>query len=172
MTDKEDHVIISDGHHCPLELDSGEAKSAFEGNPDQSSPKELGPSMPAQIPKSPTSSTNPEFTLPPESTPASEPQNQVPRQELVEPAIEDSAEPEAPATNGEVCVEALETNTPESDRCRATGGKSSPYPDEQAVKAYLKRLSDHALEEHTTKTPSTLPSAQVSLKHNVQQALS
>uniref|UniRef100_A0A8C1I0D4 Alsin Rho guanine nucleotide exchange factor ALS2 n=1 Tax=Cyprinus carpio carpio TaxID=630221 RepID=A0A8C1I0D4_CYPCA len=171
MTDKEDHVIISDGHHCPLELDSGEAKSAFEGNPDQSSPKELGPSMPAQIPKSPTSSTNPEFTLPPESTPASEPQNQVPRQELVEPAIEDSAEPEAPATNGEVCVEALETNTPESDRCRATGGKSSPYPDEQAVKAYLKRLSDHALAEHTTKTPSTLHSAQVSLKHNVQQAL-
>uniref|UniRef100_A0A8C1NJ63 Alsin Rho guanine nucleotide exchange factor ALS2 b n=1 Tax=Cyprinus carpio TaxID=7962 RepID=A0A8C1NJ63_CYPCA len=96
MTDKEDHVIISDGHHCPLELDSGEAKSAFEGNPDQT----------------------------------------------------------------------LETNTPESDRCRATGGKSSPYPDEQAVKAYLKRLSDHALAEHTTKTPSTLHSAQVSLKHN------
>uniref|UniRef100_A0A8C1I0L7 Alsin Rho guanine nucleotide exchange factor ALS2 n=1 Tax=Cyprinus carpio carpio TaxID=630221 RepID=A0A8C1I0L7_CYPCA len=94
MTDKEDHVIISDGHHCPLELDSGEAKSAFEGNPDQ------------------------------------------------------------------------KTNTPESDRCRATGGKSSPYPDEQAVKAYLKRLSDHALAEHTTKTPSTLHSAQVSLKHN------
>uniref|UniRef100_A0A8C2IJF5 Alsin Rho guanine nucleotide exchange factor ALS2 b n=1 Tax=Cyprinus carpio TaxID=7962 RepID=A0A8C2IJF5_CYPCA len=97
MTDKEDHVIISDGHHCPLELDSGEAKSAFEGSPDQT----------------------------------------------------------------------LETNTPESDRCRATGGKSSPYPDEQAVKAYLKRLSDHALAEHTTKTPSTLPSAQVSLKHNL-----
>uniref|UniRef100_A0A672T066 Alsin Rho guanine nucleotide exchange factor ALS2 n=1 Tax=Sinocyclocheilus grahami TaxID=75366 RepID=A0A672T066_SINGR len=102
MTDKEDHVIISDGHHCPLgvELDSGEAKSALE------------------------------------------------------------------ATNGEVCVEASETNTPEPDSCRATGGKSSPYPDEQAVKAYLKRLSDHALAEHTTKTPSTLHSAQVSLKHN------
>uniref|UniRef100_A0A671KEV0 Alsin-like n=1 Tax=Sinocyclocheilus anshuiensis TaxID=1608454 RepID=A0A671KEV0_9TELE len=84
MTDKEDHVIISDGHHCPLgvELDS-----------DESSPTEPGPSI-------------------------------------------------------------------------ATGGKSSPYPDEQAVKAYLKRLSDHALAEHTTKTPSTLHSAQVSLKHN------
>uniref|UniRef100_A0A671KDB0 Alsin-like n=1 Tax=Sinocyclocheilus anshuiensis TaxID=1608454 RepID=A0A671KDB0_9TELE len=122
MTDKEDHVIISDGHHCPLgvELDSGEAKSALEGSPDESSPTEPGPSMP----------------------------------------------PEAPATNGEVCVEASETNTPEPDSCRATGGKSSPYPDEQAVKAYLKRLSDHALAEHTTKTPSTLHSAQVSLKHN------
>uniref|UniRef100_A0A671KAI9 Alsin-like n=1 Tax=Sinocyclocheilus anshuiensis TaxID=1608454 RepID=A0A671KAI9_9TELE len=103
MTDKEDHVIISDGHHCPLgvELDSGEAKSALEGSPDE-----------------------------------------------------------------KVCVEASETNTPEPDSCRATGGKSSPYPDEQAVKAYLKRLSDHALAEHTTKTPSTLHSAQVSLKHN------
>uniref|UniRef100_A0A8C2KQB1 Alsin Rho guanine nucleotide exchange factor ALS2 b n=1 Tax=Cyprinus carpio TaxID=7962 RepID=A0A8C2KQB1_CYPCA len=59
MTDREDHVIISDGHHCSVgvELDSGETTS---------------------------------------SKPASEPQNE-----------------------------------------------SSPYPDEQAVKAYLKRLSDH-----------------------------
>uniref|UniRef100_A0A672P9X5 Alsin Rho guanine nucleotide exchange factor ALS2 n=1 Tax=Sinocyclocheilus grahami TaxID=75366 RepID=A0A672P9X5_SINGR len=84
MTDKEDHVIISDGHHCPVgvELDSNETTS---------------------------------------SKPASEPQNE-----------------------------------------------SSPYPDEQAVKAYLKRLSDHALAEHTTKTPSTLHSAQVSLvQHSV-----
>uniref|UniRef100_A0A673GYA1 Alsin-like n=1 Tax=Sinocyclocheilus rhinocerous TaxID=307959 RepID=A0A673GYA1_9TELE len=123
MTDKEDHVIISDGHHCLLgvELDSGEVKSALEGSPDQ---------------------------------------------KPVEPAIEYSAEPEAPVTNEEVCVEASETNTSEPDSCRATGGKSFPYPDEQAVKAYLKRLSDHALAEHTTKTPSTLHSAQVSLKHN------
>uniref|UniRef100_A0A671TAZ4 Alsin-like n=1 Tax=Sinocyclocheilus anshuiensis TaxID=1608454 RepID=A0A671TAZ4_9TELE len=97
MTDKEDHVIISDGHHCPVgvELDSGETTSAFEGSPDQSS-------------------------------------------------------------------RASETSIPEPDSCRATGGKSSPYPDEQAVKAYLKRLSDHALSEHTTKTPSTLHSAQFS----------
>uniref|UniRef100_A0A672PEK5 Alsin Rho guanine nucleotide exchange factor ALS2 n=1 Tax=Sinocyclocheilus grahami TaxID=75366 RepID=A0A672PEK5_SINGR len=96
MTDKEDHVIISDGHHCPVgvELDSNETTSAFEGSPDQSSRG---------------------------NKPASEPQNE-----------------------------------------------SSPYPDEQAVKAYLKRLSDHALAEHTTKTPSTLHSAQVSL---VQHAL-
>ncbi|XP_016127037.1 alsin-like isoform X2 [Sinocyclocheilus grahami] len=174
MTDKEDHVIISDGHHCPVgvELDSNETTSAFEGSPDQSSrgkqgkssPTEPVPSMPTQIPKSPTSITNPESTPPPESKPASEPQNEVPAssQEPVEPAIEDSAEPEAPPTNGEACVEASETSTPEPDSCRATGGKSSPYPDEQAVKAYLKRLSDHALAEHTTKTPSTLHSAQLS----------
>uniref|UniRef100_A0A8C1EJL1 Alsin Rho guanine nucleotide exchange factor ALS2 n=1 Tax=Cyprinus carpio carpio TaxID=630221 RepID=A0A8C1EJL1_CYPCA len=108
MTDREDHVIISDGHHCSVgvELDSGETTS----------------------------------------------------------------EPEAPPTNGEFCVEASEFSTPEPDSCRATGGKSSPYPDEQAVKAYLKRLSDHALAEHTTKTPSTLHSAQVSLRNNFQQA--
>ncbi|XP_052414804.1 alsin-like isoform X1 [Carassius gibelio] len=164
MTDKEDHVIISDGHHCPLgvEVDSGEERSALEGSLDQSSPKDPGPSMPAQIPKSSTSSTNPEFPPPPVSTPGSEPQNQVPAssQECVEPAIGDSSELEAPATNGEVCVEASE-----SDSCRATGGKSSPYPDEQAVKAYLKRLSDHALAEHTTKTPSTSHSAQLSSDH-------
>lgn len=166
MTDKEDHVIISDGHHCPLgvELDSGETKSALEGSPEQgkqgkSSPTEPVPSVSTQIPRSPTSSTIPD------STPASEPQNQVPAssQEPVKPTIEDSTEPEAPVTNGEVCVEASESCTPELDSCRAIGGKCSPFPDEQAVKAYLKRLSDHALAEHTTKTPSTLHSAQVSL---------
>ncbi|RXN33518.1 alsin-like isoform X1 [Labeo rohita] len=165
MTDKEDHVIISDGHHCPLgvEPDSSETKSALEGSPNQSSrgkqgkssPTEPVTSMPTLIPKLPP-------TPPLESTPASEPQNQASAssQEPVEPAIEDSAALEAPTTNGEVCVEAAETSTPEPDSCRATGGKSSPYPDEQAVKAYLKRLSDHALAEHTTKTPSTLHSAQ------------
>ncbi|KAL0190508.1 hypothetical protein M9458_013206, partial [Cirrhinus mrigala] len=164
MTDKEDHVIISDGHHCPLgvEPDSSETKSALESSPDQSSrgkqgkssPTEPVTSIPTQILKSPPT--------PPESTPASEPQNQFPAssQEPVEPAIEDSAELEAPTTNGKVCVEATETCTLEPDSCRATGGKSSPYPDEQAVKAYLKRLSDHALAEHTTKTPSTLHSGQ------------
>uniref|UniRef100_A0A671T747 Alsin-like n=1 Tax=Sinocyclocheilus anshuiensis TaxID=1608454 RepID=A0A671T747_9TELE len=93
MTDKEDHVIISDGHHCPV---------GVEGKQSKSFPTELA------------------------------------------------------------CVEASETSIPEPDSCRATGGKSSPYPDEQAVKAYLKRLSDHALSEHTTKTPSTLHSAQFS----------
>ncbi|XP_051753077.1 alsin isoform X1 [Ctenopharyngodon idella] len=164
MTDKEDHVIISDGHHCPLgvEQDSGETKSALEGSPEQgkqgkSSPTEPVPSMSTQIPRSPTSSTIPD------STPASESQNQVPAssQEPAEPTIEDSTEPEAPVTNGEVCVEASESCTPEPDSCRAIGGKCSPFPDEQAVKAYLKRLSDHALAEHTTKTP-TIHSAQLS----------
>ncbi|KTG33166.1 hypothetical protein cypCar_00021554 [Cyprinus carpio] len=174
MTDREDHVIISDGHHCSVgvELDSGETTSAFEGSPDQSSrgkqgkssPTEPVLSMPTQIPNSPTCITNPESTPPPESKPASEPQNKVPAssQEPVEPTIENPEEPEAPPTNGEFCVEASEFSTPEPDSCRATGGKSSPYPDEQAVKAYLKRLSDHALAEHTTKTPSTLHSAQLS----------
>ncbi|XP_059416787.1 alsin-like isoform X1 [Carassius carassius] len=174
MTDKEDHVIISDGHNCPVgvELESGETTSAFEGSPDQSSrfkqgkssPTEHVPSMPTQIPKSPTFIANPESTTPSESKPASEPQNEVPAssQEPVEPAIEDPEEPEAPPTNGEVCVEASETSILEPDNCRATGGKSSPYPDEQAVKAYLKRLCDHALAEHTTKTPSTLHPAQLS----------
>ncbi|KAI2663309.1 Alsin [Labeo rohita] len=143
MTDKEDHVIISDGHHCPLgvEPDSSETKSALEGSPNQSSrgkqgkssPTEPVTSMPTLIPKLPP-------TPPLESTPASEPQNQASAssQEPVEPAIEDSAALEAPTTNGEVCVEAAETSTPEPDSCRATGGKSSPYPDEQALS------SDHA----------------------------
>lgn len=152
MTDKEDHVIISDGHHCPLgvEPESGETKSE-SSNPSQ------------------TSSTVPAST--PSSTPATEPPNQSPASnpEPVEPSVKDSDELGGPVANGEVCAEASETGTLESDSCKATCGsvsgpglKSSPYPDEQAVKAYLKRLSDHSLAEHTTKTSSTLHSPQVS----------
>lgn len=170
MTDKEDHVIISDGHHCPLgiEMDSTEMKSAVEGSPDQgkpgnSSPTEPVPCMSTQMAKSPTSSNISESTRPPESTLPFELQNQVPAycQESDEAAVKDSADHEAPAAGGEVCVEASENSIPELDSCRSSG-KSSPYPDEQAVKAYLKRLSDHALAEHTVKTSSTIHSAQLS----------
>ncbi|XP_005165797.2 alsin isoform X3 [Danio rerio] len=168
MTDKEDHVIISDGHHCPLgiEMDSTDIKSAVEGSPDpgkpgKSSPTEPVPCMSTQISKSPTSSNISESTRPPESTLPFELQNQVPAycQESIEAPVEDSAAHEAPAAAGEVCVEASENSIPEPDSCRSSG--KSPYPDEQAVKAYLKRLSDHALAEHTIKTSSTIHSAQL-----------
>ncbi|XP_051986364.1 alsin [Xyrauchen texanus] len=173
MTDKEDHVIISDGHHCPLgvELENTETKFGLEGRLGQGSLGKQGrnsPLEPSEIPKSPTSSSNPASTPPSSSTPASEPQNQVAvsSQETVEPAIKDSNEP---AINGEACVEASETGIPEPDSCKAssgcglgTGVKASPYPDEHAVKAYLKRLCDHSLSEHTGKTSSTLHSAQIS----------
>ncbi|XP_051567672.1 alsin-like isoform X2 [Myxocyprinus asiaticus] len=176
MTDKEDHVIISDGHHCPqgVELENTETKSGLECSPDQGLLDKTGknsPSEPSEIPKSPTSSTNPVSTPPSSSTPASEPQNQAPvyGQEPAELALKDSNKPEDPVINGEACVEASETSIPEPDCCKTTSGsvlgtgmKSSPYPDEQAVKAYLKRLSDHSLPEHTAKTSSTLHSAQLS----------
>ncbi|XP_056606356.1 alsin [Triplophysa dalaica] len=142
MTDKEDHVIISDGHHCPLgvEPESGENKSVS--------------SNPSQMPQS-TSGTFPSSTTPP----TTELQNHSPasNQDPVEPAVKDSDEFGGPVTNGEVCVEISETGILESDSCR-----SSPYPDEQAVRAYLKRLSDHTLAEHTPKTSSTVYSDQVS----------
>ena len=44
----------------------------------------------------------------------------------------------------------------------ATGVKSSPYPDEQALKDYLKRLSDQTLAEHASKNPTAAQIAQVS----------
>uniref|UniRef100_A0A3B4EDF7 VPS9 domain-containing protein n=1 Tax=Pygocentrus nattereri TaxID=42514 RepID=A0A3B4EDF7_PYGNA len=74
MTDKEDHVIISDSHYCPLGVELEEV-----------------------------------------SAPAS-------------------------ASGG----------------LMATGVKSSPYPDEQALKDYLKRLSDQSLAEHASKNPTTV----------------
>ncbi|XP_065149734.1 alsin isoform X3 [Paramisgurnus dabryanus] len=159
MTDKEDHVIISDGHHCPLgvEVDSTEAKS----DPDQGSLSKQGRNSPES---SVTSSANPASTTPPSSTPATECQHHslASSQKPGEPAMKDSCGLGGTVTNGEVCVEASETTTIETDSCKATGLKSSPYPDEQAVKAYLKRLSDHSLVEHTAKTSSTLHSAQIS----------
>uniref|UniRef100_A0AAR2JUG6 VPS9 domain-containing protein n=1 Tax=Pygocentrus nattereri TaxID=42514 RepID=A0AAR2JUG6_PYGNA len=85
MTDKEDHVIISDSHYCPLgvELEEGDSKSGSEG------------------------------------------------------------------IDGEA-----------SGGLMATGVKSSPYPDEQALKDYLKRLSDQSLAEHASKNPTTVQCAQ------------
>uniref|UniRef100_A0A4W4FF22 VPS9 domain-containing protein n=1 Tax=Electrophorus electricus TaxID=8005 RepID=A0A4W4FF22_ELEEL len=85
MTDKEDHVIISDSHSCPLgvELEEGDAKLE---------------------------------------------------------------------------TEALESSGSGTDGAKGTAAKSSPYPDEQALKDYLKRLSDQTLAEQVSKGPSTAQS--------------
>uniref|UniRef100_A0AAR2ILX6 VPS9 domain-containing protein n=1 Tax=Pygocentrus nattereri TaxID=42514 RepID=A0AAR2ILX6_PYGNA len=126
MTDKEDHVIISDSHYCPLgvELEEGDSKSGSEGSlchgKVRSSPSE--PILSAQTPKSPTASCS---SGAPVSAPAS--------------------------TDG----------TKASGGLMATGVKSSPYPDEQALKDYLKRLSDQSLAEHASKNPTTVQCAQV-----------
>uniref|UniRef100_A0A8C7VN51 Alsin Rho guanine nucleotide exchange factor ALS2 n=1 Tax=Oncorhynchus mykiss TaxID=8022 RepID=A0A8C7VN51_ONCMY len=109
MTDKEDHVIISDSHYCPLGVEllaDGEARL------------EPGRSPPLRLQSSPSEPLS-------SHTSASAPG--------LQPSITDHTDYERRRT------------------------VSSPYPDDQAVKEYLKKLSDTSLVEETAKT--TIPPA-------------
>uniref|UniRef100_A0A8C7QMR0 Alsin Rho guanine nucleotide exchange factor ALS2 n=1 Tax=Oncorhynchus mykiss TaxID=8022 RepID=A0A8C7QMR0_ONCMY len=109
MTDKEDHVIISDSHYCPLGVEllaDGEARL------------EPGRSPPLRL------------------------QNYERRRTV--------------AQNGEVLTTTdSDISAAGTDSDRTVGGvggagsQSSPYPDDQAVKEYLKKLSDTSLVEET-----------------------
>ncbi|XP_060724838.1 alsin isoform X2 [Tachysurus vachellii] len=167
MTDKEDHVIISDSHYCPLgvELDEDDNKSASEfglvhGTPSSRSKIKSSPSEPLLMTHTSTSGLVHAPTPVPES-PAHD-QTEV----LVQSESKDLKQPQDPVTNGEVFEAAKEPSTHETENSKGaqglfwTGFKSSQYPDEQALKDYLKRLSDLTLAEQTTKSPSTTPCAQ------------
>ncbi|KAI4876025.1 hypothetical protein NFI96_002868 [Prochilodus magdalenae] len=173
MTDKEDHVIISDSHYCPLgvELEEGDSKSGSEGSlchgKVRSSPSEPILSAHTQTPKPAAPSCFSAVTV---SAPASvsEPQDQTPvaEKECVQSASISREESQAALTNGETPEVATESHVEEMDSKTASGGlmatgvKSSPYPDEQALKDYLKRLSDQTLAEHASKNPTAAQIAQ------------
>ncbi|XP_033866344.3 alsin-like [Acipenser ruthenus] len=142
MTDKEDHVIISDSHYCPLGMELTDSEQR-QGSPVQKlrrSPSE--PSLGSTVTE-PSGKDSPTVVcrdekdlgtteLPPEGKEMSEYSD---RGNVKEP------EPEA---HGGVANQRV---------------KNSPYPDEQAVKEYLKRLSDHSLAEQTAKN-AQCPQAQ------------
>ncbi|XP_066518797.1 alsin isoform X2 [Hoplias malabaricus] len=168
MTDKEDHVIISDSHYCPLgvELDEGDSKSSSESSLNlckvRSSPSEPVLSVHSQTPKS----AGP-FRTGPVSAPASvsEHQDQVlaAGKDNVHTALIDQQESQAAVVNGvlsEVSISLDMNDNTTASGLMATGVKSSPYPDEQALKDYLKRLSDQTLAEHASKNPTTAQCAQ------------
>uniref|UniRef100_A0A4W5N4T3 Alsin Rho guanine nucleotide exchange factor ALS2 n=1 Tax=Hucho hucho TaxID=62062 RepID=A0A4W5N4T3_9TELE len=105
MTDKEDHVIISDSHYCPLGVEllaEGEAR--------------LGPgrSPPLGLQSSPS---------------------------------------ETVAQNGEVLTttdsDISAAGTDSDQTVGGAGSRNSPYTDDQAVKEYLKKLSDTSVAEET-----------------------
>ncbi|KAM6945748.1 alsin [Aplochiton taeniatus] len=131
MTDTDDHVIISDSHYCPLVAEAG------------SSPGERLASASARLRSSP-----------------SEP--------ILSACASDSAPPMASSAPGRSSrpgrpEEAVaDGEAPERDPGLPGGGpgaKNSPYPDERAVKEYLKKLSDHALAEQSAKNaPPSQPS--------------
>ncbi|XP_046716127.1 alsin isoform X1 [Silurus meridionalis] len=176
MTDKEDHVIISDNHYCPLgvELEEDDNKSALEHGLAQgnsmgkmkSSPSEPVLMMHTHSPKSTFPSTSSPSQAP---LPVSEALNQVQiaREAVVGSVSKDLKESQDPVTNGEVFGAATEPAAHETENSEitqgstGTGPKTTQYPDEQALKDYLKRLSEQTLAEQAEfKIPSTAPCAQ------------
>uniref|UniRef100_A0A8C4DR89 Alsin Rho guanine nucleotide exchange factor ALS2 b n=1 Tax=Dicentrarchus labrax TaxID=13489 RepID=A0A8C4DR89_DICLA len=113
MTDKEDHVIISDGHYCPLGVELTE---------DEVSPV---PDKGAE--------------------PSSDPTHH-----------QDLDKEESALTNGALPVSDSDPST-QLKGGAALGVKSSPYPDEQAVKDYLKKLSE--VEQNNFSGQHPVPSA-------------
>uniref|UniRef100_A0A668AD38 Alsin Rho guanine nucleotide exchange factor ALS2 n=1 Tax=Myripristis murdjan TaxID=586833 RepID=A0A668AD38_9TELE len=130
MTDKEDHVIISDRHCCPLGVEVTEGEARLEA-PSSTQGLRTSPSEPIL----PSHTSAPSQATAPASSPApatgSDPSH---------PEVQVKGESgESGLANGEL---------PASDSdpsAQHRGVKSSPYPDEQAVKDYLKRLSDHTM---------------------------
>uniref|UniRef100_A0A4W6DLD4 Alsin Rho guanine nucleotide exchange factor ALS2 n=1 Tax=Lates calcarifer TaxID=8187 RepID=A0A4W6DLD4_LATCA len=101
MTDKEDHVIISDSHYCPLGVELTEDEGMLEA--------------PAPTPGLKTS--------------PSEPDSEKGESALANGVLPSSdSDPAAQTKDGSGAVSVV---------------KSSLYPDEQAVKDYLKKLSDN-----------------------------
>lgn len=169
MTDKEDHVIISDGHYCPLgvELNEDDSKAASEPGLVHGTPSSRGKIK--SSPSEPLLMTHMFSTSSPVQAPMSECQDQV--QTAGDVAWSDFKHLERsqdPVTNGEVFEAAMDLrnhkmqNLKSAQGLTGTGHKTSQYPDEQALKDYLKRLSDQTLAEQTAKSPSTAQCAQVS----------
>lgn len=117
MTDKEDHVIISDGHYCPLGVELTEDEGL------KTSPSE--PALPSHTPLS---------ECPPPAKDA-DPSS--------DPILNPDASRGLPASDSDP--------SPQSKGGAGVGVKSSPYPDEKAVKDYLKRLSDNTQAEQAAK---------------------
>ncbi|MEQ2209981.1 hypothetical protein XENOCAPTIV_006818, partial [Xenoophorus captivus] len=118
MTDKEDHVIISDSHYCPVGVEAKE-----ETPPTQT--LKTSPSEPILPSHSSSTSTPAAPTSDPSLDPVSGPQDSQ----------------KARLTNG--VQPPPDSDTPVPPKAAASSVvKSSPYPDEQEVKEYLRKLSD------------------------------
>ncbi|CAL8291222.1 unnamed protein product [Lota lota] len=121
MTDKEDHVIISDSHYCPLGVELTE--EVDDGKPGTSTARTLK-----------TSPSEP--VLPSHTAPWCQP---------------DGSASETPV--GVAAPPAAVDPVPDGQADRPCGGggggapgtkNASPYPHEDALQEYLRKLSDHA----------------------------
>lgn len=124
MTDKEDHVIISDSHYCALGVEQKKEEAALEAFTLTQSIK-TSPSEPA-LPSQTLNTSQPQM---PAST----------------GGAEDSSDPQLEAENSG-------PDSAQSGGSVVPGLRSSLYPDEQAVKEYLKKLSDNMQAKHEVKS--------------------
>lgn len=153
MTDKEDHVIISDSHYCPLGVELGETGAgpgAGLGSPSQrlrTSPSDptLSSSAPMVTPTEVIQEPRPSDGALADSGHQGEPEGHEEKTDCDSGRVAGCCKTPTGAGTG-----------------MGAGFKNSPYPDEQAVKDYLKRLSDHSAAEQASKGPGAVQCAQVS----------
>lgn len=124
MTDKEDHVIISDSHYCALGVEHNKEEAAPEAF---TQPIKTSPSEPA---------------LPSLTLDASQAQMSVSAG-----GAQDSSDP-----SPQLEAENSGSDSAQSGGSAVPGLRSSLYPDEQAVKDYLKKLSDNMQAKHEVKS--------------------
>ncbi len=135
MTDKEDHVIISDGHYCPLGVELTEDEGMLEA-PAPTQGLKTSPSEPV-LPSHTSVSVSP---APAKGADPS-----------CDPTHQDLETEKASLANGALPASDSDPSTQSKGVVVQEGVKSSPYPDEQAVKDYLKKLSDSTQAEEAAK---------------------
>ncbi|XP_043931046.1 alsin isoform X2 [Protopterus annectens] len=131
MMDKEDHVIISDNHYCPLGVALMETKSKR----DTQSPNH-------------TSLASEEVNLSKSTVVGA-----VDTNGQTEEHVPDAAPSEAGDTTGNEQLNSQRT----SETVNGTRPRNSPYPDEEAVKEYFKKLSDQSHGENNCRNSGFAP---------------
>ncbi|KAG5833174.1 hypothetical protein ANANG_G00273070 [Anguilla anguilla] len=144
------HVIISDNHYCPLGVELAEGEAGLGG----------GLGSPAQRLRPPLGAGR--CLAPPSYRGRREARRSPAPGGNARPVRPQGAESPEPAGAPETDPDSAPQT---GDCCRTPGGtgagsKNSPYPDEQAVKDYLKRLSDHSAAEQTSRGPAAVQCAQ------------
>lgn len=147
--DKDDHVIISDNHYCPLGVELSDAK---EGQTSKQT-------SPALMAKMETSVHDPQSSvvLPGDFCPSENAQNESHSDDTAGDKDVDHSDP-APDTT---------TDRSQSQQQCHLRTKSSLYPDEQALKDYLRRIAEQSQSEQIEAgfmKGSSPPSRQTSLK--------
>ncbi|XP_072541786.1 alsin isoform X2 [Salminus brasiliensis] len=147
MIDKDDHVIISDNHYCPLGVELTDVKQGQKSK--QGSP--------AQTPKTDLSEPDLGFS-----------EDFCPSQKALDGSYQDDTGTKREDFHSEPSSVSM-TDSSEAAQQHLTRPrtKSFPYPNEQALKDYLRRMSDQSASEHfeaVSLAGSRPPSRQTSLK--------